>query len=233
MSSKTFPSLELELTLLNQSTRFLIGVDEVGRGAIAGPVAVGVSLIDRDSGAIAQPWPAKLKDSKLISGAVRQAIEPECRTWLAGHAVGLASAAEIDEQGIVAALALAAGRAIEELLDAPGLRPQIASDGCVVLLDGSHNWLAGKASGLKVVSRVKADRDCVSVAAASVIAKVYRDDLMTELAQVHEGYGFDGHKGYASASHIEAIRAIGPSPAHRKTWLSRILAGESAPADEA
>ena len=233
MSSKTFPSLELELTLLNQSTRFLIGVDEVGRGAIAGPVAVGVSLIDRDSMTLAQPWPAKLKDSKLISAAVREAIEPECRAWLAGHAVGLASASEIDELGIVAALALAAGRAIEQLLDAPGLRSQIASDGCVVLLDGSHNWLAGKASGLRVVSRVKADRDCVSVAAASVIAKVHRDDLMTKLAVAHEGYGFEGHKGYASAGHIEAIRTLGPSPVHRLTWLTRILAGEGAPADEA
>lgn len=233
MSSKTFPSLELELSLLNDSTRFLIGVDEVGRGAIAGPVAVGVSLIDRDASSLGEPWPAKLKDSKLITAAVRQAIEPECRTWLAGHAVGLASPQEIDDLGIVDALAKAAGRAIEELLDAPGLRSQIASDGCVVLLDGSHNWLAGKAGGLRVVARVKADRDCVSVAAASVIAKVHRDRLMTDLAKAHEGFGFEGHKGYASAGHIKAIRTLGPSPAHRLTWLTRILAGEVAPADEA
>jgi ribonuclease HII len=78
--------------------------------------------------------------------------------------------------------------------------------------------------GLPVVVRTKADRDCAVVAAASVVAKVKRDNLMVELANGFEGFGLEGHKGYASAGHIEAVRTIGPSSIHRKTWLTKILA---------
>ena len=94
-------------------------------------------------------------------------------------------------------------------------------------LDGSHNWLARAPFHVHV--QPKADRDCASVAAASVLAKVTRDRLMVELAETVTGYGFEGHKGYASAGHIAAIRELGPSSEHRVTWLTRILAGGSEP----
>jgi ribonuclease HII len=85
---------------------------------------------------------------------------------------------------------------------------------------------------MEVVVRTKADRDCVSVAAASVVAKVERDNHMIQLASSFEGYGLDGHKGYASASHIVAVRSLGPSPEHRLTWLTKILATDPDPSKE-
>ena len=224
MSSKTFPSLDLERSLWSAGSRFVIGMDEVGRGAIAGPVAVGVALVDRDSPAAGEPWPPKLCDSKLISEKVRNEIVEPVQNWVAGSAVGMSSANEIDSKGIVAALALAAGRALDVLLADAELRVAIARDGATIILDGSHNWLGAKASGIDVVVRTKADRDCVSVAAASVISKVERDNLMIALAENYPEFGFAGHKGYAAETHIQAVRSLGPSAEHRVTWLTKILA---------
>jgi ribonuclease HII len=198
-------------------------MDEVGRGAIAGPVAVGVALLDSHEPRVEAAWPANLKDSKLLSEKARNDILLPVQEWVSGFAVGMATANEIDSKGIVSALALSASRALESLLQDATLRQAIARDGAVIILDGSHNWLGAKASGIPVVVRTKADRDCVSVAAASVISKVERDNLMIELAATFSEYGFEGHKGYASEAHIQAIRAIGPSTQHRHTWLTKIL----------
>jgi len=178
MSSKTFPTLSLETGLVAAGSRFVIGIDEVGRGAIAGPVAVGATLLDSQHPNWDAPWPAKLRDSKLLSEAVREEIYEPTRGWLLGSAVGQVSAEAIDSIGIVNALARAAGDAIASLLEDQDLRSEIAKHGAIVLLDGSHNWLSQQSHGLPVVTRVKADRDCVSVAAASVIAKVERDRAM-------------------------------------------------------
>ena len=223
MSSKTFPSLNLERELWAQGARFIIGMDEVGRGAIAGPVAVGVALLDSQDQRVETAWPSNLKDSKLLSEKARNEILDPVQTWVSGFAVGMATATEIDTKGIVQALALSAGRALDSLLQDASLRQAIARDGAIIILDGSHNWLGAKASGIPVIVRTKADRDCVSVAAASVISKVERDNLMIALASSFGEYGFDGHKGYASEAHIQAIRTIGPSSEHRHTWLTKIL----------
>ena len=204
----------------------MIGMDEVGRGAIAGPVAVGVAIIDRKDSRSQTPWPTKLCDSKLISEKVRNEIVVPVSEWVSGSAVGMVSASQIDANGIVDALATAGSIALAQLLEDATLRSEIIQDGAVIILDGSHNWLGAKASGIDVMVRTKADRDCVSVAAASVIAKVARDNLMIELAEQVSGYGLEGHKGYASATHIAAVRALGPSSEHRVTWLTKILAGE-------
>lgn len=226
MSSKTFPSLSLENELWAKGARFVIGMDEVGRGAIAGPVAVGVALVDKLDEKSQTPWPAKLCDSKLISEKVRNEIIDPVRAWVAASAVGMVSARDIDARGIVDALATAGSKALEQILENQTLRQEIIRDGAVIILDGSHNWLGPKASGIDVMVRTKADRDCVSVAAASVIAKVSRDNLMIELGEQVTGYGLEGHKGYASASHIDAVRSLGPSIEHRITWLTKILAGQ-------
>lgn len=227
MSSKTYPSLNLENELWARGARFVIGMDEVGRGAIAGPVAVGVALLDRHDPKSSTPWPQKLCDSKLISEKIRNEIVRPVTEWVSASAVGMVPAADIDARGIVEALASAASAALEQILENQTLRKEIIRDGAIIILDGSHNWLGPKASGIEVLVRTKADRDCVSVAAASVVAKVARDNLMIEMSTKVPGYGLAGHKGYASASHIEAVRSLGPSSEHRVTWLGKILAAEN------
>jgi ribonuclease HII len=184
-------------------------MDEVGRGALAGPVAVGAFFFQAENLA---EIPEGLRDSKLISEPKRPLVAERVQSW-GKFAVGMSSAAEIEEIGITAALAKAAARAIE-LLPAADL----------ILLDGSHNWLGGNFGPVQV--QTKADRDCASVAAASVVAKVQRDALMTELANEIPTYGFERNKGYSSPSHIQALRDYGPSDEHRKSWLGKILAGE-------
>jgi ribonuclease HII len=223
MSSKTYPSLDSERRIFERGTRFVIGIDEVGRGAIAGPVAVGVSLIDKTNPNL-ESWPEKLQDSKLMTAKSRSEITQPLMDWVSSHAVGFSANTEIDELGISEALRLAAGRALDELFKAASFRKMIAEDGAVILLDGSQNWLGKVSFGLDVNLQVKADTNCVSVAAAAVLAKVTRDSLMQELDQQYQGYGIAGHKGYASAAHIAALRTLGPSAIHRLTWLTRILA---------
>lgn len=212
MSTKTSPSLNLERTLFDAGAKYVLGIDEVGRGAIAGPVAVGVAVIDKSK--LDEPWPSKLRDSKLISEKIREELFEPTGSWVTQWAVGMASAKEIDANGIVWCLEAAAKRAIDQL--------EVDFDEVHAILDGSHNWLAR--APFKVMVQTKADRDCASVAAASVLAKVTRDRLMIQLASKIPGYGLDGHKGYASAGHIAALRQDGPSEEHRLTWLTRILA---------
>ena len=223
MSSKTsqLPSLSFESTFFEAGIRFVIGIDEVGRGSIAGPVAVGAALLDvqiNTSG-----WPEKLQDSKLVSEKNREAMFADVSDWVKGWAVGMASSDEIEAYGIVTALSLAGSRALEELLAESSLRAEIASSGIQIILDGSHNWLGPKAMGIPVATKTKADRDCVSVAAASVLAKVTRDRLMIELEEAYPGYGLASNKGYASATHIAGLKKNGVSPIHRTSWLSKII----------
>jgi ribonuclease HII len=223
MSSKIYPSLNSERRIFERGNRFVIGIDEVGRGAIAGPVAVGVSLIDKTNTAL-DAWPEKLQDSKLMTAKTRTEISQPLSEWVSSFAVGFSSNSEIDEWGISEALRLAAGRALDQLFQDAKARKEIATDGAVILLDGSQNWLGKVAYGLDVQVQVKADTNCVSVAAAAVLAKVTRDSLMQELDLENPGYGLAGHKGYASAAHIAALKTLGPSAIHRVTWLTRILA---------
>jgi len=222
MSSKLsqLPSLSFENTFV-ASKRFIIGIDEVGRGSIAGPVAVGVALIDLKD--LNGSWPEKLRDSKLISEKTREAIFPDVSDWVHSWAVGMASVEEIETKGIVESLALAGSRALTELLEESALRSVLAQDGVQIILDGSHNWLGSKTMGFDVVAKTKADRDCVSVACASVLAKVTRDRLMLEIAKEHPHFSLDSNKGYASSDHIAALKEHGPSPIHRLSWLTKIL----------
>lgn len=205
------PTLSVERAILRSGARFVIGCDEVGRGAIAGPVAVGLSVVEVGVRGI----PVGLRDSKLLSEKRREELEPVARAWSRYSAVGLASADEVDSIGIVAALGLAGRRALVELHEA-----EVAIHESVVLLDGAHDWLTpALTKPPRVQLRVKADRDCASVAAASVVAKVHRDRLMVGADAVHPGYGWPGNKGYGSADHFAAIAELGPSAMHRQTWL--------------
>lgn len=213
------PSLRVERKLHREGVEFVIGCDEVGRGAIAGPVAVGLSLVDHRIRRV----PPGLRDSKMLSEPRREELAPVARKWVRYWAVGLASAAEIDELGIMYCLALAGRRAMTELLHAGA-----PVDAAVVLLDGNHDWLTrgmAEVEGIgtlpRVQTRIKADRDCASVSAASVIAKVHRDRIMIEADDVHPGYLWKANKGYASSEHYAAIHEIGPSVMHRQTWLHK------------
>ncbi len=205
------PTLLVERAMHRDGVRFVIGCDEVGRGAIAGPVAVGLSVVGSEIG----EQPPGLRDSKMLSEKRRHELSPLAADWALYSAVGLASAEEVDAIGIVAALGLAGRRALTELHQAG-----LAIHESVVLLDGAHDWLSPALSKPpRVRLQVKADRDCASVAAASVIAKVHRDQLMIEADGVHPGYGWIGNKGYGSAGHFAAITALGATPLHRRSWL--------------
>ena len=205
------PRLTVERRLLREHA-LLIACDEVGRGALTGPVAVGAAVVDATGAR--RRVPAGLRDSKLVAEHHRPAVAERARDWTMASAVGWADAAEIDRVGIIRALGLAALRAIGELR-ASGIVPEDA----VIILDGNHDYITpAGGSGLRVQPIVKADRDCASAAAASVIAKVARDDLMTRLHDEEPVYGWARNKGYASAAHREAIRSHGLSAHHRASW---------------
>jgi ribonuclease HII len=184
--------------------RIVAGIDEVGRGAIAGPVTVGAVAVD----ASRTTFPEGLADSKLLTPRRREAMDPLVRSWALAHATGSATAAEIDRIGIVSALGLAASRALHALGAVPD----------VLIVDGNTPFLVEEPGGPRILMRVKADQDCACVAAASVIAKVERDAVMTALHASHPHYGWDGNKGYGAAVHTAAIRAHGVTEHHRTSW---------------
>lgn len=203
------PTMRVEGALGRNGVTYVIGCDEVGRGALAGPVAVGVAVLETKRRKV----PAGLRDSKMLSEKRREELAPVAAKWAVASAVGLASADEIDTIGLTAALGLAGARAIAALdFD--------AFDESVVLLDGHFDYLSRHlARPVRVQHRIKADRDCGSVAAASVLAKVHRDRLMIDAHTGAEMYDWRSNKGYASPVHMSAIDAHGPHGLHRKTWL--------------
>lgn len=209
------PTLELERELLASGVTMLASVDEVGRGALAGPVTVGIIVIGATQG---EP-PSGIRDSKLLTPLRRRALVEPIIAWATDHAVASASNHEIDQLGIVGALRLAGTRALVALAGR-GINPDL------VLLDGSHDWLSndtlfGEAFGFgtpPVRTQVKGDLTCASVAAASVLAKVDRDEQMRVLDARFPAYGWAGNKGYGSPGHQQAIRELGLTEAHRVSW---------------
>ncbi len=232
----TTPTLRVERALLREGHALVAGMDEVGRGALAGPVSVGIVVVN----AACRTGPSGLKDSKLLAPAVRQRLAPQIRRWAVDHSVGHASAAEIDEVGLIAALRRAGQRAMVGLRVTPDF----------VVLDGNHDWLTAPAIDLTlfdldapatltlapflaeeldedappVRTLIKADQRCASVAAASVLAKCERDALMQELAPAFPSYQWEANKGYGSPEHLAALRELGPSQWHRRSWRLPVAA---------
>lgn len=210
-------SLGYESALWDAGARVVIGIDEVGRGALAGPVSVGLVAVAR-----CDTWPDGLADSKQLTARAREALISPLSAFGVGRTVGHASAAEIDEVGIIGALRLAGVRGLAVL----------ATEGVVadaVLLDGTHDWLTAPPADLFSVATddvetppvtmvVKGDGLCASIAAASVIAKVERDAIMRAAHVEHPHFGWEGNKGYGAAAHLDAIRKHGPSEWHRVSW---------------
>jgi len=205
------PKLTLERSILAEYD-LVISLDEVGRGALAGPVAVGAAVMD--AAGARRRVPQGLRDSKLVSEKRRPEIAERAAAWVQASGIGWASAAEVDEVGIMRALGLAASRAIQSVVEL-GAR----LDGALVILDGNHDYVSAvHPEPLQVRPVIKGDRDCASVSAASVIAKVARDALMCDLHGEHAAYQWDRNKGYASPEHRAAIRERGLSPFHRSSW---------------
>ncbi|MFC5790167.1 ribonuclease HII [Agromyces tardus] len=211
MTPVAVPSLRAERELFADGAPVVLACDEVGRGALAGPVTVGLVIIDTG----VKRMPAGLRDSKLLAEPRREAMAPRAAAWVAAWAVGEASADEIDRLGIMACLGLAGARAFAALVEAGA---QV--DDAPLLLDGNHDWLSPAIERrARVITRIKADRDCASVAAASVIAKVHRDRGMRVSHEEFPVYGWDENKGYSTRAHFAAIDEHGPSALHRHTWL--------------
>lgn len=179
------------------------GIDEVGRGSIAGPVVAAAVIFDSSH----KPS-EKIRDSKTLSEKQRQEIFDFIVSESADFGVGLVSAAEIDEIGIVPATKRAMALALEMLSRRPD----------VLLIDAVNL----EEVDIRQESMIKGDAICYSISAASVLAKVYRDRVVAGLDNVYRGYGFAGHKGYGAATHYEAIRANGLTPEHRKSFLRKL-----------
>ncbi|TMR24186.1 ribonuclease HII [Nonomuraea turkmeniaca] len=192
------PTYEIEQLLLSQpSVRTVAGVDEVGRGAWAGPVTVCAVVTD-----LSEP-PLGLTDSKQLTAARRGPLADELAAWVAGVGYGEATHTEIDTLGMTEALRRAARRALETLPTRPD----------AVILDGKHDYIGAP---WPVRLEVKGDAASVSVAAASVLAKVRRDAYMGTIGC--EDYGFAENAGYPSPVHQEALARLGPTPHHRLSW---------------
>lgn len=199
------PDYSIEEQLMAAGAVRIAGVDEVGRGAWAGPAVVCAAVAGMGAP------PEGLTDSKLLTPRRRAAIAQALGGWLAAYAYGAASPGEIDEVGMTEALRRAAVRALEALPELPD----------AVILDGNHNILGDRAARRDgrpwpVRTEVKADLRSVSVAAASVLAKVHRDAVMADLG--HAEYGFAANAGYPSPVHQDALRRLGPTPHHRLSW---------------
>jgi ribonuclease HII len=193
------PKLSHERALWDEGHEVVVGVDEVGRGAWAGPIMVGAAVLPRDRRVY------RVRDSKLLTERERERLFDRLTEWCTAWAVGGASHEECDTLGMSAAQKLAARRAIEGL----GMQPDH------VLIDG--NWDFVQAAPTTRI--VKGDRTCLSIATASILAKVVRDRLM-RLEEPHfPGYDFEFNKGYPCPRHKMALRAWGPTSIHRRTWV--------------
>ena len=193
---------EIENSYFEKGFVTICGVDEAGRGPLAGPVCAAAVILPPN---LEIPG---LTDSKKLSDKRRRELYPVIMEQAVAYGIGFASHEEIDEINILQATFLAMERAIAQLQ----VKPEMA------LIDGNRQ----KDFGLPVETVVKGDSLSASIAAASVLAKVTRDDVMIELAQQYPGYGFEIHKGYGTKAHYEALAKLGPSPVHRMTFLKKL-----------
>lgn len=196
---------EIENRHFAEGIQIICGVDEAGRGPLAGPVCAAAVILPAN---LDIPG---LTDSKKLSDKRRRELYPVIKEQAIAYGIGFASHEEIDEINILQATFLAMERAMNQLT----IRPDLA------LIDGNRQ----KDFGIPVETVVKGDSLSASIAAASVLAKVSRDDVMLQLAQEYPGYGFEVHKGYGTKAHYEALHNLGPSPIHRMSFLKKLYGG--------
>lgn len=192
---------EIEKTWADRGFHAICGIDEAGRGPLAGPVCAAAVILPEG---LEIPG---LNDSKKLTDKKRRELFPIIEEQALAYGIGWASQEEIDDINILRATFLAMSRAVEQL----NIRPDLA------LVDGNR----APTLDLPVETVVKGDSLSASIAAASVLAKVSRDDVMLRMAEEYPGYGFEVHKGYGTKAHYEALRTFGPSPIHRRTFLKK------------
>jgi ribonuclease HII len=192
------PGLSVERELWEAGHEVVVGMDEVGRGSWAGPLTIGAAVLPRDRRV------NKVRDSKMLTELEREALFDRIADWCMAWAVGHATAAECDELGMSEAQRLAARRALDGL----GLRPD------QVLLDGKWDFVGG--GNTRMI--VKGDASCLSISAASILAKVTRDRMMRAEDEHFPAYDFAWNKGYPCPRHKQALRGLGPSAIHRLSW---------------
>lgn len=192
---------EIEDSFYDQGLQVICGVDEAGRGPLAGPVCAAAVILPRG---LEIPG---LNDSKKLSDKRRRELFPEIQKQALAFGIGFASEKEIDAINILQATFLAMERALAQL----PVKPEL------VLIDGNRE----KDFGIPVKTVVKGDSLSANIAAASILAKVSRDDVMLEMAREYPRYGFEIHKGYGTKAHYDALRQFGPSPIHRQTFLKK------------
>ena len=192
---------EIEKTWADRGFHAICGIDEAGRGPLAGPVCAAAVILPEG---LEIPG---LNDSKKLTDKKRRELFPIIQEQALAYGIGWASQEEIDDINILQATFLAMSRAVEQL----NIRPDLA------LVDGNR----APTLDLPVETVVKGDSLSASIAAASVLAKVSRDDVMLRMAEEYPGYGFEVHKGYGTKAHYEALRKFGPSPIHRRTFLKK------------
>jgi ribonuclease HII len=197
-TTRRSPTLAVEKELWDAGDSVVVGMDEVGRGAWAGPLTVGAAVLPRDRRVYG------VRDSKMLSEPRREQLYDRIRDWCVASAVGHASHEECDELGMSAAQRLAARRALEAL----GMAPDR------VLIDGTWDFVGGG----RTRTLVKGDARCLSIAAASIVAKVDRDRIMRAGAESYPGFDFDRNKGYPCPRHKLALKGYGPTAIHRRTW---------------
>lgn len=192
---------EIEQKYFSQGMQYICGVDEAGRGPLAGPVCAAAVILPRG---IDIPG---LDDSKKLSDKRRRELFPLIKEKALAFGIAMADEKEIDEINILQATFLAMERAVSQL----EIKPDFA------LIDGNR----GKDFGIPVETVVHGDSRSASIAAASILAKVTRDDFMLSMAEKHPGYGFEIHKGYGTKAHYAALQVNGPCPIHRMTFLKK------------
>ena len=197
---------EIENAHYSDTVTYICGVDEAGRGPLAGPVCAAAVILPRD---LEIPG---LTDSKKLTDKKRRELFPIIKEQAIAYGIGFASEQEIDEINILQATFLAMQRAID----------QLEGKADMALIDGNRQ----KDFGLPAVTVVKGDSLSANIAAASVLAKVARDDVMMELAQKYPQYGFEIHKGYGTKAHYEALRAHGHCAVHRLSFLKKFYGND-------
>lgn len=209
------PNLDWE-NKLGHPSLLVVGVDEVGRGCLAGPVVAGAVALSLSPELFSRdlfPWLDDITDSKCLKPEAREELSPLIQAWAPACAVGIATVDEIDQINIYHASHLAMKRAVDEVfaqLSEKGFAPVSH-----ILIDGNA---LPKNLPAKATAIVKGDLQCLSIAAASIIAKVWRDKEMERYDEVYPGYGLGVHKGYATPVHSTSLKKLGASPIHRRSF---------------
>lgn len=205
---KFFEMCEYERMIAAKGYKIIAGIDEAGRGPLAGPVVAGCVIFKADG-----PFP-RANDSKKLTEKARDKMYDEIISHAVGYGIGMADNNLIDEINILQATYHAMRQAVENACQMAGIKPEIA------MID--HVTIPDFDSDIKQFPLTHGDALSVTIGAASILAKVTRDRLMVEMSEKYPGYGFEKHKGYGTKAHYEAIRNLGISDIHRKSFLKKV-----------